>query len=106
MISASIMNRLLTISAIAMFAVVLGLGVLSPAMADRGSAPGQNRVYICHVELDDPDTPDVDESSTDLIKVPTNSAHFQQDENGVPKHPDDFAPTDVDDVLMCTPPDA
>ena len=33
MISASIMNRITTISSIAMFAIVLGLGIISPAMA-------------------------------------------------------------------------
>jgi hypothetical protein len=37
------MNRLLTISTIAMFAVVLGLGVLSPAMAAK-----EPKVDVCH----------------------------------------------------------
>lgn len=105
MISASIMNRILTISAIAMFAVVMGVSAFAPAMAAKDTAPGQNKVYICHVEHDDPDTPDVDESSIDLIHVPENSAHFQLDKDGNPKHPDDFAPTDVGEgVLECIPP--
>ncbi len=101
------MNRIQTISAIAMFAVVLGISAIAPAMADKATAPGQNKQYICHVEHDDPTTPDVDESSIDLIKVPLNSAHFKG------KHPDDFAPTvndnatpddDTDDFLECIPP--
>ena len=98
------MNRILTISAIAMFAVVLGVSAFGPAMADRANAPGQNRVSICHVEADDPETPE-DESSIDLIKVPLNSAHFQLDENGEPKHPDDFEPFNVEGVLTCTDPE-
>jgi len=95
------MNRILTISAIAMFAVVLGVSAFAPAMADRASAPGQTRVSICHVEFDDEGAVE----STDLIKVPTNSAHFQVDENGDLKHPADFTPTDVGDgVLECIAP--
>ena len=43
MISSSLMNRILTISAIAMFAVVLGLGVFSPAMAAK-----EPKVDVCH----------------------------------------------------------
>ena len=100
------MNRILAISAIAVFAIVMGVSAFAPAMADRATAPGQNKEYICHVEHDDPETPE-DESSIDLIKVPTNSAHFKG------KHPDDFAPTtndngtpddDTDDFLECVAP--
>jgi len=39
MISASIMNRITTISSIAMFAIVLGLGIISPAMAASTIVP-------------------------------------------------------------------
>ncbi len=88
------MNRILTISAIAMFAVVLGVSAFAPAMADRASAPGQNRVSICHVEFDDEGAVE----SIDLIKVPRNAAHFKG------KHPLDFAPTDVDGVFVCIAP--
>ena len=44
------MNRILTISAIAMFAVVLGLGVLSPAMATPRDGNGDHKVVICHYQ--------------------------------------------------------
>ncbi len=89
-----------------MFAVVMSVSAFAPAMADRNTAPGQNRVYICHVEFDD----EGEVESIDLIKVPTNSAHFQLDENEEPKHPADFDPTtndnetpddDEDDFLEC-----
>ncbi len=86
-----------------MFAVVLGVSAFAPAMADRANAPGQNRVSICHVEFDD----DGAVESIDLIKVPTNSAHFQLDENGEPKHPDDFEPfVDADGAPTCIDPEA
>ncbi len=103
------MNRILTISAIAMFAVVLGVSAFAPAMADRASAPGHNKQYICHVEFAEDG---ITIESIDLIHVPTNSAHFQQDKNGEPKHPADFDPTtndngtpddDEDDFLECIP---
>ena len=42
------MNRILTIPAIAMFAVVLGLGVLSPAMAAPGNPNSNATVEVCH----------------------------------------------------------
>jgi hypothetical protein len=95
------MNRIQTISAIAMFAVVLGMSAIAPAVADKASAPGQNKEYICHVEFADDGTTI---ESIDLIKVPLNSAHFKLDKNGDPKHPADFAPTDVDGVLTCVSP--
>ncbi len=52
-ISTSLMNRVLTISAIAMFAVVLGLSSVAPAIADK-----PEKVMVCHNEADavDPDT--------------------------------------------------
>ena len=94
------MKTTLTIAAIAMFAVVLGMGALSPAMA----APNDNandkakagKISICHVEVDDPETPE-DESSVELITVSANSAH-----NNPEKHPLDYAPTtDADGNLTC-----
>jgi len=77
------MNRILTISAIAMFAVVLGLGVVSPAMA----APNENanpkasvgKVKICHwqeevIDDTDPDNPVViEEAQWVVINVSRNA---------------------------------
>jgi len=43
------MNRILTISAIAMFAVVLGLGVVGPAMAAKEVNPNSSAdTGVCH----------------------------------------------------------
>jgi len=50
------MNRILTISAITMFAVVLGLGVVSPAMAVPGNPNSKATTEVCHLfeaEFDD-----------------------------------------------------
>ena len=82
MISASIMNRILTISAIAMFAVTLGLGVLSPAMA----AP--NKVSVCHYEAEeiDPDTLEVIDDFWTIISISGNgqavTKHMANHANG------------------------
>ena len=76
------MNRILTISAIAMFAVVLGLGVVSPAMA----AP--NKVSVCHYEAEeiDPDTGAVIDDFWTIISISGNgnavNAHLANHANG------------------------
>ncbi len=94
------MKTTLTIAAIAMFAVMLGISALAPAMA----APNDNandkakvgKITICHVEIDDPETPE-DESSVDLVTVSANSAH-----NNPEKHPLDYEPAvDVDGEFTC-----
>ena len=94
------MKTTLTIAAIAMFAVMLGISALAPAMA----APNDNandkakigKITICHVEIDDPETPE-DESSVDLVTVSANSAH-----NNPEKHPLDYEPVeDADGALTC-----
>ena len=98
------MKTTFTIAAIAMFAVILGMSALAPAMA----APHENasdkakvgKISICHVELDDLATPE-DESSVGLITVSANSAHNNPD-----KHPDDYEPTeDADGELTCDVPE-
>ncbi len=87
-----------------MFAVVLGVSAFAPAMADRANAPGQNKEDICHVEFAEDG---ITVESIDLINVPLNSAHFQLDENGEPKHPDDFEPfVDADGAPTCIDPEA
>jgi len=95
-----LMKTTFTIAAIAMFAVILGMGAIAPAMAtpndnanDKAKA---GKINICHVELDDPETPE-DESSIDLISVSANSAH-----NDSEKHPLDYLPTEGEDgELTC-----
>ena len=66
MISASIMNRLLTLSAIAMFAVVMGLAAFAPAALAKGPQP-QNNVTLCHFDGDPDDDPTTDDSVWEVI---------------------------------------
>ncbi len=98
------MKTTFTIAAIAMFAVILGMSALAPAMAapnDKANDKAKaGKISICHVELDDPETPE-DESSVDLINVSANSAHNNSD-----KHPDDYEPfTDENGELTCDVPE-
>ena len=83
------MNSKLTITAIALFAVTLGLGVLSPAMA----AP--NKVSVCHYEAEeiDPDTGAVIDDFWTIISISGNG-------QAVPKHLANHANgTDTDGVI-------
>ena len=83
------MNSKLTITAIALFAVTLGLGVLSPAMA----AP--NKVSVCHYEGEeiDPDTGAVIDDFWTIISISGNgqavTKHMANHVNG----------TDADGVI-------
>lgn len=47
------MTTKLAITAVFMFAVVLGVGAIAPAMAAKADAPGQNKVTICHFDEED-----------------------------------------------------
>ena len=42
--------RALAICAITLIATIMVVGVMAPALADKASAPGQNKVTICHVD--------------------------------------------------------
>ena len=42
------MTTKLALTAVFMFAVVLVVGAIAPAMAAKADAPGQNKVTICH----------------------------------------------------------
>ncbi len=76
------MNSKLTIAAITLFAVTLGLGVLSPAMA----AP--NKESVCHYEAEeiDPDTGAVIDDFWTIISISGNgqavTKHMANHANG------------------------
>ena len=59
------MNKILTISAIALVAVVMGLSVVAPAMADRPDGSHSNVVPICHDGLDGYETVWVNQKGAD-----------------------------------------
>ena len=42
------MNKKIAVSAIALFAVTLGLGVLNPALASKPNENGEHKLDVCH----------------------------------------------------------
>jgi len=66
------MNRILTISAITMFAVVMGLAAFAPAAMAKGPDP-QNNVTLCHFDADPDDNPETEDSVWEVI-TPNNHA--------------------------------
>ena len=55
------MNSKLALTAIVMFAVIMGLGVMSPAMAAPGNPNSKATTEVCHLfeaVEDNPDTPE------------------------------------------------
>ncbi len=51
------MNRNLTIAAIAMVAVIMGMSAFAPAMADKPGTVNEDKVQICHFPPGNPDNP-------------------------------------------------
>ena len=50
------MNKNLTIAAIAMVAVIMGISAFAPAMADKpGDEPIGDKVLVCHIPPGNPD---------------------------------------------------
>ena len=89
------MNSKLTITAIALFAVTLGLGVLSPAMAAPPAHSNANKESVCHYEAEeiDPDTGAVIDDFWTIISISGNgqavTKHMANHANG----------TDADGVI-------
>ena len=55
------MNRKIALTAIAMFAVILGMSAVAPAMAAPGNPQSQATTQVCHLfeeVVDDPNTPE------------------------------------------------
>lgn len=44
------MTKRLAITAITMFAIMMGISAIAPAMADKDTAPGHNKIDICHFD--------------------------------------------------------
>jgi hypothetical protein len=59
------MNKILTISAIALVAVVMGMSAFAPAMADKPDGTHSNVVAICHDGLDGDETVWVNQKGAD-----------------------------------------
>ncbi len=48
------MKTIFTIAAIAMFAVTLGLGLMSPALAEKPDDNGKHKILLCHFQEEKP----------------------------------------------------
>lgn len=80
------MTKRLAITAITMFAIVMGISSIAPAMADKATAPGHNRIDICHF--------DDEEIQYILISIPENavSAHEKNHTMDIIPAPEDGCP--------------
>lgn len=68
------MTTKLAITAVFMFAVMLGVGTIAPAIAAKADAPGQNKVTICHF--------DEEENQYVQITVPPHAAEKHKAQHG------------------------
>lgn len=91
MICILVLKQIHKISAIGMLAVVIGIITLGPAMADKDSSEGHNKIDICHfdkedgkyVELNIPEKKakghDVTNHINDIIPAPTDGCPEQEE---------------------------
>jgi len=63
--------RALAICAITLIATIMVVGVIAPALADKASAPGQNKVIICHVDKES------GESTTKTLNAKAAAKHLK-----------------------------
>lgn len=85
------MTTKLAITAVFLFAVVLGVGAIAPAMAAKADAPGQNKVPLCHF--------DEEENQYVLINIPPHAAEKHKD-----RHANDVDPDDANSCPDINPP--
>ena len=99
------MNKITTWAAITMFAVTLGLGLMSPAMATPADDDGEHKMQICHYQAEkvivDPDTLEETTIPAEWALINVDNAgklkgHF--DKEGVTRHFEN-EPADGDFVI-------
>lgn len=78
-----ILKQIHKISAIGLVAVVIGIITIGPAMADKDSSEGHNKIDICHY--------DKDGGKYEKISIPENKAHGHKK-----NHANDIIPTPDD----------
>lgn len=80
------MRKTLAITAITMFAIVMGISAVAPAMADKATAPGHNKIDICHF--------DDEEIQYVLISIPEKAvrAHEKNHDMDIIPAPEDGCP--------------
>jgi len=106
------MNKITTLAAISMFAVTLGLGLMSPALATQPDGDGKHKMQLCHFQ-EEKTVVNPDGSTTDfsagwvVIDVDNKgklNGHFDKD--GDARHVDDagmgdFVIEDDEDLTLC-----
>ena len=87
------MNKKIALFAIAMFAVTLGLGVLSPVLATQPNEDGEHKVWLCHFSEESNVFDDISGNWTNSTAgwVPINVDNMGQlkghfDKDGLPRH--------------------
>ena len=107
-----LMKKRLAITAITMLAIVMGISAVAPAMADKATAPGHNKIDICHF--------DDEEMQYVQISIPEKAvrAHEKNHDMDIIPAPEDGCPviepepvdtdsdglTDDEEVLLGTDP--
>lgn len=64
-----VMKTTYTVAAIAMFAVILGMSALSPALATQPDADGKHKIEFCHYQEPKPEIIDLDPLSDTFGEV-------------------------------------
>jgi len=98
-----IMKTIFTISAIAMFAVILGMSAIAPALADRNSDHNP-KTPVCHFDRDTND--DGDETTDDrawIVQMVNKHAKIAHLGHGDVLIPDDISAFDCGDQLLPDP---
>lgn len=84
------MTKRLAITAIAMFAIMMGISAVAPAMADKATAPGHNKIDICHF--------DDEEMHYVLISIPEKAARAHERNHAL-----DIIPAPIDGCPVVEP---
>jgi len=87
------MNRIQTIAAIAMFAVVLGMSAISPAMAAK------NKVDLCHYSAEEIVVDDLGVPTGDVILEHWKIINISQNGNAVNAHENNHAQDNGDETF-------
>ena len=70
------MNKTISLAAIAMVAVIMGMSALAPALADKpGTEPNEGKVLICHIPGGDLDKARTISVSDDAETIEDHLSH-------------------------------
>ena len=111
-----LMKTIYTIAAIAMFAVILGMSAIAPAMASKPNSNGEHKSDLCHYQEAKPETTDdlgnvIEEVLEAYVVINVDNKgkmnghfkngdahHFPVDASDVQNGPGDFEITNDDEV--------